>query len=405
MLFTASGEPCWRSYTNRANLLFLASMPRQRTILSIAPYKILPPTTGGQMAITQLHNALAGICRDIVVSTDNNDEDAAHEFAFHKIFKNKSSRYIPYTGYSIMKDIVRENRAEAIICEHPYMALTALRLSQQLKIPWFMRSHNIESQRFKGLGKSWWQVLEWYEQYGMMKANGVFFITPEDAKWAAKHFAIQPDRCHVIPFGTPLHDAPKPAQTLKTSARKALGIEDDNIPVLYFLGALDYAPNADAVAFILDEIIPRLNAYNKPYRILVAGKGLAPALQKKVETTGNIQYTGFIDNLDNFLNACDIMLNPVLTGGGIKTKAIEALAYNKHVISTQSGAAGIIPTACGDNLYLAEDGDWDTFTENIIAAMDIQPAVPASFYDTYNSENIARKVLSIIETSISSQYR
>ena len=91
------------------------------------------------------------------------------------------------------------------------------------------------------------------------------------------------------------------------------------------------------------------------------------------------------------------MLNPVLSGGGIKTKAVEALAYNKHVISTKSGALGLSPNVCGSNLHIIADNDWDNFTKAIIEASKNPRAIPPSFYEQYYWGNIASNMLAIMQ--------
>jgi glycosyltransferase involved in cell wall biosynthesis len=164
---------------------------------------------------------------------------------------------------------------------------------------------------------------------------------------------------------------------------------------LYFLGALDYRPNAEAVESLITEIAPRLTASGTPVEILLAGKGLSPELSAKLSGTG-ITYTGFLPSLDDFLSACDVMLNPVLTGGGIKTKAVEALAWGKRVVSCSSGAAGLDRTVCGEALYVSEDGDWDGFVADILQAAQTDAIAPESFYRFYHWGQVAQNVLQTI---------
>jgi glycosyltransferase involved in cell wall biosynthesis len=143
--------------------------------------------------------------------------------------------------------------------------------------------------------------------------------------------------------------------------------------------------------------MPRLDKKGIPYQILVAGKGLPEDIQQRIESTPNVIYTGFLPDIDNFINACDVMLNPVLQGGGIKTKAVEALGYNKNVVSCFSGAAGLIREACGSNLLVSADNDWDTYAEDVVRAINMKPDIPQLFYQTYYWGNIAQKMLGIMQ--------
>ena len=361
-------------------------------ILSIAPYRFLPISNGGHQAIAKLHHHIGLHCNDHVVTTDNNG-DNPFSFTLHKIFPNKKYRYLPRYGLSKMLQIAKEIDASHIICEHPYMAISAMGLAQKLGIPWFIRSHNIESERFRGLGKSWWPVLAKYERYAMLKADGVFFITREDGEWAMENFHLPESKCHIIPFGTDMQ-APPPSHR----EPQQYGL-NDKVPWLYFLGALDYPPNEEAVQYILDEIQPRLNKAGVQYEILIAGKGLNSSIQQRIAQTPNIHTMGFVPDLDVFLKSCDVMLNPVMTGGGIKTKAVEALGYNKSVVSSVSGAAGLMQDVCGSKLLIAKDFDWDEFTEKLMLAIQDKSDMPQVFYDTYYHGHIADKVISILKST------
>ncbi len=350
------------------------------------------------MAITQLHHHLGLLCPDLVVTTDNNETTHPFSFKLQTIFPVSATRYIPYRYSSALAAIAKENNCGYIICEHPYMAPTAMKVAKKLGIPWFIRSHNIESERFRGLGKKWWPALHSFERYAMQKADGIFFITEEDSIWAQKNFGIAVARCHTVPFGTTLQQ--KPAKNNSAKQELAATIKANaSVPWLYFLGALDYMPNIEAVNNILDHIAPVLEAQNIAHQILIGGKGLPAEIAERIKAHKHIQYLGFIDDLEQFINACDVMLNPMLSGGGVKTKAIEALAYNKQVVSTTNGAAGIMQSVCGNNLHITADNDWQAYTTELIEVINKPADIPQAFYETYYAGNIAAKVISILKSS------
>src|ERR1700761_9512740 len=118
-------------------------MQQDKHILSIVPYKVLPPTSGGHLGIVYPHHYLGQLCTDHVVSTVDNADNDQYAFQLHKIFPASAKRYIPYYMLSKLKEIGSTYNIKAIYCDHPYMALTAMALSKQLKAPWFIRSHNI----------------------------------------------------------------------------------------------------------------------------------------------------------------------------------------------------------------------------------------------------------------------
>lgn len=347
------------------------------------------------MAITQLHHHLGKLCPDHVVSTRDNDPADSQAFDLLPLFSTGPSRYIPYAYQQKLKGLARRYDVQNIICEHPYMALSAHRLARSLHIPWYLRAHNIESERFRSLGKPWWRILARYEQWAMERASGTLFLTQEDAEWAQQHFAIPGEQCHFLPFGTVMNAHPGSQAAARKSLAELWNI-DPSRTWIYFLGALAYRPNEEAVEYIINEIAPRLRQQGGNYQLLIGGKGLSSSLQQQVAQTSDIRYVGFIPVLDDFLNACDVMVNPVMKGGGVKTKAVEALGYNKMVVSTRSGAAGLLPALCGDNLLLSHDEDWDGFCAHIRKAAAQRSNVPQAFYETYYWGNIARKAVSIL---------
>lgn len=367
-------------------------------ILSIVPYSILPAQSGGKLTIRELHHYLGKICIDNLAGTTDNEDNTKYSFRLHKILPASKLRYLPYSGTGKLYTLAKQNNVQYVHTEHHYMGYTAKAVAKKLGVPWFIRSHNIESERFRSIGKSWWPVMRWFEQSMMRMANGIFFITQEDADWAVKNYGIASAKCHVIPHGTPLAAKPAYNPNAKAEIAQTLHIPTD-VPWLYFLGALDYQPNKEALTHILNDIVPLLNAKGLKYQLLIAGKGLSDELTAQINAADNIHYLGFVPDLDTFLHACDVMLNPVMTGGGIKTKAVEALGYNKIVVSSEAGAAGLIPSACGSNLQIVPNYNWDAFATAVINATTTQPSIPDSFYDTYNWDKIAAKVLAIMQST------
>ncbi len=363
-------------------------------LLSIVPYPFLPPTNGGHLGIAEMHRHLAQHCSDHIAGAVNNAPNRPEPFVLHKIFEAGPLRYLPYRYQKQLIRLGRREDVKAIFCEHPYMALSARALARTLRLPWYLRSHNIESERFRTIGKTWWPVLARYERFAMLEADGTFFVTAEDAYWAQRHWQIPENKCHIAPYGTPLAAPPAPDPAARQRLAQQLGLRAD-VPWLYFLGALDYQPNIEALDHLLRQVVPRLKAVDTPFEMLVAGKGLSDA--QRGELSGkNVHYTGFLPSLTDFLQACDVMLNPVLTGGGIKTKAVEALAWGKRVVSCESGAAGLERSACREALFVSPDNDWDHFVADIGAAIHSKAAAPEAFYQMYYWGGVARNVLTTI---------
>jgi len=110
----------------------------------------------------------------------------------------------------------------------------------------------------------------------------------------------------------------------------------------------------------------------------------------------NVVNAGFVDNIDLYFKAADLLLNPVITGGGVKTKLIEAIGFNTTVVSTQSGAIGCDRHVCGDKLVVVEDTNWQDFVTKVIANTGKPVNTPSVFYQQYYWGNIADKVVNVL---------
>ena len=114
--------------------------------------------------------------------------------------------------------------------------------------------------------------------------------------------------------------------------RERLQIGEDTC-LLLFVGTYDYAPNREAIKFLADKVLPDLEELD--VSCLVAGRG-TEALQAR-----GVRALGYLENLEEVYAASDLVLIPLLSGGGVKVKTLQALAYGKKVIATSEGISGI----------------------------------------------------------------
>ena len=164
---------------------------------------------------------------------------------------------------------------------------------------------------------------------------------------------------------------------------------------LLFNGLLDYKPNLDALMTILKQINPVLFEYpNFKYKIIICGKRLPAELNElKGYANKNIIYAGFVHDIEMYFKGADLFLNPVQSGGGIKTKMVEAIAFGTTVITTETGAVGIHRDICGKKLVVLPDNSWNDFARAIVANAGNSDVTPGSYYDFYYWGNIVKKIL------------
>jgi glycosyltransferase involved in cell wall biosynthesis len=65
------------------------------------------------------------------------------------------------------------------------------------------------------------------------------------------------------------------------------------------------------------------------------------AIDEKWLLDTSIQHLGKVASLDDFYQQCDFIINPCMSGTGLKIKSVEALEFGKVLITTPEGAEGL----------------------------------------------------------------
>lgn len=363
-----------------------------KKVLNIVPYPYLPYFSGGQKLIAHFNHYLGEQCVLHVVGTDDNDATQAATYRFHPLLKKRKLRYADISAFFRLKKLIEKEKINTIIVEHPYLGWLGVLLKASCKVKLIVHTHNIEYDRFRTLGKSWWPILKVYERFVLRKADTVFCITEDDRKWMIERLHLQPAKCVSVPYGIVQENMPVDKAESKhiVCAKHHL---DPNLPLLLFNGLLDYKPNLDALMIILENINPLLQKKGLAYNILITGKRLPAELNELKSWNGqHVHYAGFVDDIDLYFKSADVFLNPVQSGGGVKTKVIEAIACGTTVVSTKTGATGIESSVTGNKLAVVADNDWESFAELILQYCKQTTATPASYYGYYNWKQIALQV-------------
>lgn len=373
-------------------------MNKPVNITALVPYQVFPAKMGGQKGIAFFYRYLSRLLPVTIISTANNEIPANLDAQLLPVLATSKLRYINPFLFFTLKEIIIKNKSTHLVLEHPYYGWLGWLLQKFCKIKLVIHSHNIESVRFKSTGRWWWKILWQYEKMVHRRADINFFITDEDREFAIRNFKLEAEKCHCITYGFEMSEPPLPKE--KLAAKKALQQKhaiNDAEKILLFNGTLDYKPNLDALDSILLHINPLLLLNKKfAYKIIICGKGLPDSYDELKSYRGsNIIYAGFVDDINLYFKGADIFINPVIEGGGIKTKVVEALGYNLTVISTRSGAIGIPSSISGKKLYNITDSDWQGFA-NAIYEADSAEKIPAGFFEQFYWGNIASKVKKVL---------
>jgi glycosyltransferase involved in cell wall biosynthesis len=124
-------------------------------------------------------------------------------------------------------------------------------------------------------------------------------------------------------------------------------------PILLFLGTYWYQPNVQAAQFLIEKIWPHIYRGMPEARLIIAGR--SPERIPGYNTgLPRVEFTGFVDNLDQLYQRARVVCCPVLAGGGTRVKIIEAAAHGKAIVATRVGAEGL-DLRDGSELLLRDD--------------------------------------------------
>ncbi|MEO6001391.1 MAG: glycosyltransferase [Chitinophagaceae bacterium] len=370
-------------------------------VLSVVPYKIFPAKVGGQKGIALFNEYFSKEVPLECITVRSNDPKYAAGYKVLNILPDKFYRYANLFIFFSMKRLIGKNHITHLLLEHPYFGWLGILLKRFAGVQLVIHSHNIENTRWKSLGKWWWKILWWYERTTHRSADFNFFIQDDDRKYAIHEFKLDASKCTTITYGIEIDTAPsdEEKQRCKNLLRQQYHIEKSET-IFLFNGALDYKPNYEAVKIILEKINPHLLASGFLYKIIICGRGLPEDMNTlKDYTAKNIVYAGFVDDITVYFMGTDIFINPVIEGGGIKTKMVEALGYNTKVISTENGSIGVEEKETGGQLTIVPDKEWQEFANQMIEAAN-QPRknIPGSFYKKFYWGNIAHKAADFINS-------
>jgi glycosyltransferase involved in cell wall biosynthesis len=365
-------------------------------LAGIVPYVFLPYQSGGQKYIAQLYAYLGQNVEVHIIASKGNNVSLAGNYQLHALLGSSVFRYCNPLIFFRVKKLLKKENIETVIFEHPYHAWL-MWLLKKSGFTTVLHSHNIEYARFRSIGKWWWPLLKRYEYWAFNTADIAFFISEDDRLQGIADFRLPAEKCHVIPYGTGLQYPPQDKKTVKQRLLQEWQ-QPLNSVLLLFTAHYAYQPNIDAATYIIEHIIPKLDG-NTPFVIVLTGKGLPQHLQQRAALAGKhpVIYTGFVEDIEPYFTAADILLNPVLSGGGVKTKLIEAIAHGATVVSTATGAKGVEESVCSPKLYIVEDNDWAAFAKQIEACAHQQDTTASLFYNTFYWGNIATTLIRILK--------
>jgi glycosyltransferase involved in cell wall biosynthesis len=121
---------------------------------------------------------------------------------------------------------------------------------------------------------------------------------------------------------------------------------------ILFVGFMPYPPNADAVRFFGQRVLPRVRRQRPDARFVVVGKGS----EQLSEVGDGLELVGAVPDLAPYYLQASVVVAPLRVGGGTRIKILEAFAWQRPVVATTIGAEAL-PVESGRDLFIADADD------------------------------------------------
>lgn len=97
-----------------------------------------------------------------------------------------------------------------------------------------------------------------------------------------------------------------------------------------FVGNMSYPPNIEAVAYIEEFILPKF----PESKLLISGANPSQKVKRIAESSGQVELTGWVDDIRTSYAKGHIFLAPMMIGTGMQNKLLEAMAMGIPCVTT-----------------------------------------------------------------------
>ena len=275
-------------------------------------------------------------------------------------------------------------RFDLVVCDFLIPAPNFRRL--RTGVPLILFQHNMEAVIWKRLSESYANPIKRFYLKGQFRRfarwerqlsrlfDGVITVSDEDSRYAREQYRLDNVRGHV-PTGVDIGFFAPRKEILPGGG------------VIGFLGSMDWLANIQAVEFFVREIYPGIKRAVPEVRFTVIGRNPPKSILELAKGDASITVTGAVDDVRPYLKECDLMVVPLLSGGGTRIKILEAMAMGVPVVSTTIGAEGL-ELESGVHLAIADHaGEFAELTASLLADLGRRRALADAAYERLLRKN------------------
>ena len=395
-------------------------------ILWVKPGKLLPLDSGGQLRTYNILRCLAAEHDLTYLSYYGGLRDEAYE---SEILKHLPGTVTLYTGapdttpleryfdylrrfpqlapYPVTKftdsrvrklvtNWFEEKRFDVAVCD--FLA-SSLNFPHNLTTPTALFQHNVETVLWKRkaevevefmervISKIEYRKMRRFEPEQVRRFHHVIAVSDVDRDGMSS--MVTPERISVVPTGVDL---------------KKFQYDPNLHPAghdVVFTGSMDWEANIDGVEFFCKEVWPLVLAQVPAAKFLIVGR--RPNQRVKDLASANVEVTGTVPAIEEYLRRASVFVVPLRIGGGTRIKIYEGMAVGKATVSTTIGAEGLDVTH-GKDIILADDPS--AFSNAIVSFLQHEAlrrrfeAAAAATAQKYDWPVITRQFVEVLRETI-----
>lgn len=279
--------------------------------------------------------------------------------AFFNLFKSipyNLERFVSADFEKALIELLQQNDFDIIHVEGTFVAYYIDVIRKYSKAPVVLRAHNVEYLIWERLAKNETnplkkiyltllsRKLKTFEKKYFSKYDVIAGITREDNQ-RLEELGVKTQK-EFIPAGVQLN-------------RFILDASIKPVPnSMFIISSLNWLPNLEGLEWFVKKVWPEAKRRNPLLELHIAGKDTPEAV---LQLAGNgIFVHGYVADASVFMQEYDLMLVPLLSGGGMRLKIIEGMALGKCILTSTIGAEGIACEANKDILKFDESAEWIT---------------------------------------------
>lgn len=258
------------------------------------------------------------------------------------------NKYFDKRAVSIIRKLISENKYEHIYIDHLPLMIYSKIIPGNISL--ILDQHNVESliikRYFTEQSNPIKKLLLWneykkiyrFEKRMLIEANKVIALSREDSS-QFEAMGCEKSKISILPIHM---DVKNIIYKFREKNRK--------ISIL-FIGSMSWTPNQHGILWFLENVWPQLD--KSIYTLYIVG-GNPPERVKKFHNAKDIFVTGYVIDVDYYIEICDVSIVPLFVGSGQRVKIIESFGKGIPVISTSIGAEGLIYKD-KNNIIIADD--------------------------------------------------